>query len=483
MSAELNSGDPHLRRNAISARHIIFFVVAAAAPLGFAVGAIPLAIGRGGIGVSGMFLVVGAILLVFAVGYVAMARHVRRAGGLYVYVSEGLGRTMGLGTAFVATLAYAVAATGAVGIFAILAQSVFLEFFLVETPWVLWALVATLLMGLLGVLRVELNARVLGVVMICEVAILLVVGAAIVISGGAEGLSLSAFSPSEVFGVNPGVLLAVVISAFSGFEATVLYVEEVRSPERSIPRATYGAIVVLVAFYAFVSWSVIQAFGNAGAVEVAAADPVGMFFIAADSFLGLWAVALMGVLVVTSWFASILAFHNATTRYLMALGRDRAIPQKFAALSPRFGSPWFASVTHTAFTLIVVLAFALAGADPYLDLYVLGSTPAVVAIPVMECLAAAAIVAYFARDRRGMSVWRVIVAPAAAGLALLLVTVLIITQLDIFTTRGAVVNSALVGVVFVALLAGVLRALWLKQREPAVYADLGRSADTEVPAA
>jgi peptidoglycan/LPS O-acetylase OafA/YrhL len=97
----------------------------------------------------------------------------------------------------------------------------------------------------------------------------------------------------------------------------------------------------------------------------------------------------------------------------------------------------------------------------------------------MECLAAAAIVAYFARDRRGMSVWRVIVAPAAAGLALLLVTYFIITQLDIFTARGALVNAALVGVVFVALLAGVVRALWLKQRDPAVYADLGRASGNE----
>lgn len=196
MSAQIDSGATHLRRNAIGARHIVFFVVAAAAPLGFAVGAIPLAIGRGGIGVSGMFIVVGIILLVFAVGYVAMAKHVRRAGGLYVYVSEGLGRAMGLGTAFVATLAYAVAATGAVGIFAILAQSVFLEFFLIETPWLLWALIATLLMGLLGVLRVELNARVLGIVMVCEVAILLVIGAVIVISGGA-GASRSRHSARQ----------------------------------------------------------------------------------------------------------------------------------------------------------------------------------------------------------------------------------------------------------------------------------------------
>lgn len=52
----------------LSARHIIFFVIAAAAPLGFAVGSTPLAIGRGGIGTAGMFLVVGAFLMIFAAG-------------------------------------------------------------------------------------------------------------------------------------------------------------------------------------------------------------------------------------------------------------------------------------------------------------------------------------------------------------------------------------------------------------------------------
>ena len=201
-----------LSRNALGARHIVFFVVAAAAPLGFAIGAIPLAIGRGGIGTAAMFIVTGVILLIFAVGYVAMAKHVRRAGGLYIYVTEGLGRTVGLGAAFLVTVAYAIAATGAVGVFAILAQALFVQFGL-ETPWVLWALIATVIMGALGILKVELNARVLGVIMICEVAILLAVGVAVVIAGGADGLSLAPFNPTEILAGNPGAMLAITIAA------------------------------------------------------------------------------------------------------------------------------------------------------------------------------------------------------------------------------------------------------------------------------
>jgi amino acid transporter len=476
VQADLSAEGGELRHNALSARHIIFFVIAAAAPLGFAVGAIPLAIGRGGIGTAGMFIVVGLLLLVFAVGYVAMARHVRRAGGLYIYVTEGLGRTLGLGTAFVATLAYAIAATGAVGIFSLLMQSLLTQMGM-QTPWVVWALLGTVLMGTLGILRVELNARVLGVVMLCEVGILLIVGIAVVAAGGAEGLSAAPFSPSEILGGNPGAMLAITISAFSGFEATVLFVEEVREPERSIPRATYGAIGVMVVLYAFVAWWAVEAFGNQGAVDQATNDPINMFFTAAGTFAGEWAVLVMAVLVVTSWFASILAFHNATSRYLLALGRDRALPHRLSAVHPRFNSPWIASLTHSVFTLIVVLAFAFAGLDPYLDLYVMGSAPAVIAIPLMECLAAIAILAYFLRDRHGMPAWRVIVMPILAAIGLAVVTYLIISQLDVFTARGALVNSILTGVVFAALIGGVLRALYLRARRPVVYEGLGSSND------
>lgn len=464
-----------LSSNAIGARHIVFLVIAAAAPLGFAVGAIPLAIGRGGIGTAAMFVVTGIALLVFAVGYVAMAAHVRRAGGLYLYVTEGLGRTVGLGSAFLVTLAYAVAATGAVGVFALVTQSLVTELVGVDTPWLVWALLGTVLMAVLGVLRVELNARVLGVVIVCEVAILVVLGLAVVIAGGAEGLSFAPYNPVEIFNGNAGAMLAITISAFAGFEATVLFVEEVRSPERAIPRATYGAIGLMVVLYSLVTWAIIQAYGVQGAIDKALNDPINMFFDAANRYLGETGLAIMAVLVVTSWFASVLAFHNAASRYLLALGRDRALPHRLASIHPRFGSPWVASVSHSVFTLVIVLAFGLAGADPYLDLYVLGSTPAVVAIPLMECLAAVAIVAYFARDRHGLPAWRVIVAPTVAAVALALGTLLIISQLDVFTTRGLLVNTLLVVVVVAALIAGMVRALWLRSRRPEVYADLGTS--------
>ncbi|MFE1879976.1 APC family permease [Streptomyces diastatochromogenes] len=390
---------------------------AAAAPLGFSVGATPIAIGRGVVGTVGMFAVVAAILAVFAVGYVAMAGRIRLVGGLYLFVAQGLGRVLGVGTAYVAGLAYALAATGCIGAFAIFARSEFLDLLHITTPWQLWAVLATLGMAVLGLLKVELNARILGAVIACEIGILLIVSLAVTVQGGAHGLSPSGLSPHEVFGSHPGAMLAI-----AGFEATVIFAAEVRDPARSIGRATFGAIAVLAVIYGWVCWAVIQAFGDKGAVTGANTDPADFFFTEAQTFVGTWVVNTMEVLVVTSWFASLLAFHNAASRYLFALGRERVLPHALGSVHSRLASPWVASLTHSVFSLAVVAAFALSGRDPYLDLYILGSTPAVVALPVMELLASLAIFAFFLRNRHGLPTWKAWFRPLVATLALALAT-------------------------------------------------------------
>jgi amino acid transporter len=463
-----------LQGGALGVRHVIFFVIAAAAPLGFSVGAIPLAVGRGGVGTAGMFVVVGVVLAVFAVGYVAMARRIRRVGGLYLFVTQGLGKVPGIGAACVAVLAYALAATGAIGAFAVFAQGSYKDLFHATTPWQFWAFLAVIAMAGLGFLRVELNARVLGIVIACEVGILVILSLAITLHGGAHGLSGAGFSPHDVFSSHPGAMLAITVSAFAGFEATVIFSEEVRDPARSIGRATFGAIAIMVVLYGFTCWAVIQAFGNAGAVTEASTDPVNMFFTAAQTFAGAWTVKTMEVLVVTSWFASILAFHNATSRYLFALGRERVLPRALGSVHRRFGSPWVASLTHSVFSLIAIAVFALAHRDPYLDLYVLGSTPAVIGLPVMEFLASLAIFAFFLRNRHGLSPWKVWVCPVLASMALALVSWLIISQLDIFTARAGITNIIIPLIVLAALILGCARALWMRSRRPELYAQLGQ---------
>src|SRR5262245_20796001 len=71
------------------------------------VGNLPIGIARGnGAGLPGAFLFASVTLICFAVGYAAMSRRVVNTGAFYTYVAKGLGKTVGVGAAFTAVIAY-----------------------------------------------------------------------------------------------------------------------------------------------------------------------------------------------------------------------------------------------------------------------------------------------------------------------------------------------------------------------------------------
>ena len=88
----------------------------------------------------------------------------------------------------------------------------------------------------------------------------------------------------------------------------------------------------------------------------------------------------MYVLIITSVLASQIAFHNAINRYTFNLARDGLLPARLAHTHPRFGSPSTAGTAQTVLAAVVVGAFAIAGADPYIDLLLKVNTPGVVGI-------------------------------------------------------------------------------------------------------
>jgi amino acid transporter len=70
---------------------VLFFVMSAAAPLTVVAGTLPTAVSiTGRLGLPAAFVVVGLVLGVFSVGYVAMGRHLPHAGAIYAYAAHGL---------------------------------------------------------------------------------------------------------------------------------------------------------------------------------------------------------------------------------------------------------------------------------------------------------------------------------------------------------------------------------------------------------
>ena len=450
-------------RRKLRAYDLIFFVIAAAAPLGFTVGTIPLALGRGGTDYALAIIITAVVLAIFAVGYVTMAGHASERGGLYEFVREGIGMPAGTGAAFVAALTYTVAGTGAIGVFAVLTQTFAAGILHFSAPWWVWAAFGAAAMGIMGVLNTEFNARILGVIIVIEIAILATVVGAVLIRGGDAGLTLVAFEPSGLFSGSAGTMFALAIVAFAGFEATVIYSSETENRYKTVLYAAVGSLALMAVLYAAVSWAIVTGLGAEKTSALANSDPLGLFFAVTETYVGSWLVHVAEFMVVTSWFASIVAFHNATARYLASMGADGMLPRWLGVRSARTGAPVRTSLLHTGVTFGVILLTLALNGDPYLDLFVLGSTPALIGIPALEILASIAIVAYFFKNRRGHSIWTVLVAPLVAAALLGAFLWQIIAQLDLFTGRGELVNTLLWGMMAAVFILGCLRGLAMKR--------------------
>jgi amino acid transporter len=111
--------DAHrLRPGRLGAVAIAFFVISAAAPLTGMAGGAPFAMLLGnGVGVPFAYFLVTILMLIFAVGYVAMARHHTSAGAFYSCVARAMGGHAGGAAAWLALLGYNVMQIGLYGLF------------------------------------------------------------------------------------------------------------------------------------------------------------------------------------------------------------------------------------------------------------------------------------------------------------------------------------------------------------------------------
>lgn len=293
-----------LRRGALGTADISFFVVSAAAPLTVMAGVAPVAILLGGVGAPAGYLLAGLTLAVFAVGFTAMSRHVRSGGAFYAYIARGLGKRVGIGAALLALIGYNGMEIGVYGLLGTTTADTGRALAGLDIPWLPVSLAGLLLIWYGGFRSIDFGAKLLGVLLVAETGILVLLAGGVLLEGGAHGLSAGSFAPGAVLVPGTAAVLAFAFAAFTGFESTVIYRREARDPDRTIPRATYIAVAFLGLFYAFIVWTVIQAFGSEEVLAAAAEDPAGLFFTAITTYVGPWAADLMHVFIVTSVIAS-----------------------------------------------------------------------------------------------------------------------------------------------------------------------------------
>jgi len=247
-----------------------------------------------------------------------------KSGGPYVFVKEGFGNFIGFLVGWNSLLALV-----AWGGLTALGFVEYLSYF-IPTPRVLTAVLAIVAFTILNYVGVRLVGRTqIALTFLGTSALLLL------ISVGISRVNLTLYSPMFPNGV-VGMFQAslIVFLAFLGFEAITSVGEEIKNPEKNLPRSILLTLIVIAAIYVALAliavgttpWKAI-AISEAPLTFVANAliPGIGAAYVAACGML--MCLAIMNVCVL---FCSRMAF-------AMAIGG--AFPAQLVKTHPKFGTP------------------------------------------------------------------------------------------------------------------------------------------------
>ncbi|KRA23818.1 hypothetical protein ASD65_04820 [Microbacterium sp. Root61] len=458
---------------------LILTVLAMSAPLGAVAGVMPLVISEGnGAGAPATYLVMGVILMLFAVGFTTMARNFPRAGAFYAYITGGLGKPLGLSSAFLAQLGYMTLLVGTYAFFGDQAEVLMTSLFgFSPVPWWGWGAALFVAVTMLGHFNVELSGRVLSVMMVIEVCIVLIFNIPMLATGGPQGWQVESFTPAAFTSGSIGLAILFASATFLGFEGTAIYRNEVRNPDKTVPRATYLAIGFIAVFYVFSSWALVTFYGTDNVVAVAQENPSTMFASGLSYFAGPVVAEIMTCLVVTSLFAATLSAHNPMARYTFALARDGVYPAILGRVHGTHKSPAIASAVTSALTLVIIVPFILAGVGAvtfYSWMFGLG-TYALLLCMAMACLA---VIVYFRRVTHTERRWNTIIAPALGFVGLAVMLGISSFYFPLLIGGDVVLAGIFQGSVFALIILGIVLALVWRRTRPSVYSRIGGEEDT-----
>ncbi|MCW2869179.1 APC family permease [Actinacidiphila oryziradicis] len=472
-----------LRADRMGTPSLLFSVIAASAPLMVVAGVMPN--GYGVMGIVGqplVFVLLGVVLALFSVGYAEMSRHVHNAGAFYAYIARGLGGTAGTGASIVALVAYAPLQYGVYGLFGFEISSQLSEHANVTVAWWIPALGGVVLIGLLGWLKIDLNAKVLGVLLVIEITMVVIFDISGILDPSKEGLSLHAFNPGTLSGAGLGSALALCLAGFVGFEQSPVYAEETSRPQILVARVTFLAIGFISLFYALGSWVLTVATGPSHIVGESAKQGSNLLFTLAQDRLGTGFTDVLHLFFVTGMFACLLSFHNVVARYAFAMGREGLLPSAFGRTNRTTGAPAFGSLLQTVISLAAVAVFAITDGKPagdptapVLRLFVWSGNIGALGIMVLLATTSIAVIVFFVRRGAARAqAWRIAAsAVACAGLAVIIVYTVRDFDVLLGSEAGSPLTWILPGIVGAAAVGGLAYGLVLRSVNPQRHARIG----------
>lgn len=486
MSDQSNQGN-QLKHGAISGIALVFLVIAAAAPLGASATNTPLVFMLGnGAAAPFDFVIIGILLLMFSVGFTAMSTHITNAGAFYAYISMGLGKRFGTASGFIAVAAYNLLSVYLVSAGGTFAASILQQELGVVVPWWAVSLVLGAIILVFSYFGIEGGTKFLIVCLVCEITILAIVDGAVLINEGPGAYDLSVFSFDMLInggapgGIGLGVCFAFL--CFIGFEATAIFGEETKNPRKTIPRATFAAVIIIGLVYSLSAWSVTAATGSAGAEIFAgagAADPTSVVSVAEVAYDHMYhdvAVFYCGDAIghLFNWFllisnfASWMAAHGMASRYLYSFARANLLPKPLEKTN-KAKSPFVACCVNMVLGIGISFIMAACGLDPYSQVGAICSAIAIVGIMAMEIIVNIAVIRYLRSHNNeegfGHNVFQTTIAPILAFIGMAYILYLVLSNFSLLSGfEEFSINLFLGGLMLIVGVIGYIVAIVLDKK-------------------
>jgi APA family basic amino acid/polyamine antiporter len=291
----------------------------------------------------------GAVALAGAFAYAELGQLMPRAGGQYVYLRDAWHPVVGFLYGWALLFMIETGAMAAVAItFAQYALKLAGSTGASPRPLAVATIVVLSAVNYVGV---KPGSRVLNVFVLLKVAAL----AALILFAWTVPPAPNWLSAGRVDSTTSGVLafgaaLIPILFAYGGWQNANYVAEEMREPERHLPRSLIIGTFAVVAIYVLVNIAYLRALGLEGlaATMTPAAD-------AAARWLGASGERFVSAAIAISTFGFLDLAILAPTRVYYAMAADGAFVPALAKLHPKYQTPALAIVTQSTWAIVLAL--------------------------------------------------------------------------------------------------------------------------------
>lgn len=184
-----------------------------------------------------------------------------------------------------------------------------------------------------GIQESKRASNIMVAIKLCVIFLVIVLGAYYV-----QPANWSPFAPNGAAGVLKGV--SAVFFAYIGFDAISTTAEECKNPQRDLPRGMLYSLVICTVLYVLIALALT---GMISYKKLDTGDPLAFVFGPEGVNLP-WVAGIVSISAVIAMATVLLVFQLGQPRIWMAMSRDGLLPKIFAAIHPRFKTPWFSTI-------------------------------------------------------------------------------------------------------------------------------------------